>query len=443
MSRDLRADALAIFHAGIAAVEPAKLVREAFAKLPAEVLAAIAGAPRIHVAGGGKACAAMAAGLEQALGGELARVAGAVNVPAGCRADVSRIKLNEARAVGSNLPTPEGVAFTRAMLEQFAAAGPNDVAICLISGGGSALLTCPAEGVTLEDKVTITRQLQSIAGQTIGAVNAVRTQLSAVKGGRLAAAFSGELVLSFILSDVIGDPLSIIASGPTVPDITTAEMALHIIQFDGVGIGAERAVRFLEANRLLETPAPAITADVRNSVVGNNQTALAAATEEASRLGYRVINLGSHVQGKTGVVAEVIAGIVESVRADGLPVRPPACILIGGETTVKLPRRVGKGGRNTHFALALLHHLTHIGGLLRLQGICVLSAGTDGEDGPTDAAGATGDYHIAAKAHEIGEWPLDYLRRKDSYTYFEKVGGLIQIGLTGTNVADIRLVLIV
>ena len=406
MSRDLRADAEAIFRAGVAAVEPGKLVREAMGKLPAEVWDAIRRAPTLHVAGGGKACAAMAAGLEQSLGEELAKVVGAVNVPAGCRAGVSRITLNEARAAGSNLPTPEGVAFTRAMLAQFAAAGPNDVAICLISGGGSALLTCPAEGVSLEDKVELARRSQA-AGEPIEVLNFGRAMKSAVKGGRLAAAFKGRLVLGLILSDVIGDPIEVVASGPTAPH-----------------------------------PWVRSTASVHNVVVGGNRTALAAAAREAIRRGYELVNLGSHVGGDAEATARTVADIVKSVRLDGIPARPPACVLVGGEVTVELPPDPGRGGRNTSFTLATCLWLS-IAKLGDLGRYCVLSGGTDGEDGPTDAAGAVADESIFAESPRLQSRGADALERCDSYTYFDEVGGLLKTGLTGTNVADIRLVLVV
>ena len=406
MSRDLRADAEAIFRAGVAAVEPGKLVREAIAKLPADVLAAIGVAPRIHVAGGGKACAGMATGLETALAAHLDKLVGAVNVPAGCHADVARIKLNEARAAGSNLPTPEGVVFTRVMLDQFQNAGPDDVAICLISGGGSALLTCPAEGVSLEDMIELTKQMQA-DGVPIEVLNFSRAMKSAVKGGRLAAAFRGRLVVGLILSDVIGDPIEVIASGPTVP--TTSVRA---------------------------------SAEVHNVVIGNNQTALVAASIEATRRGYPVLNLGSYLGGETEAVARTVAEIVKSIRLDGLPVRAPVCVLLGGETTVELPTNPGKGGRNSFFVLAAWLWLSYskLGNLGRL---CVLSGGTDGEDGPTDAAGACMDDTIFAGSYQLEAPGGDALARRDSYTFFDHMGGLFKIGLTGTNVADIRLVLIV
>ena len=439
MSRDLRADALAIFHAGLAAVEPAKLVRDAMAKLPAEVWDAIRRAPRIHVAGGGKACAAMAAGLEQALGDDLARVAGAVNVPAGCRADVSRITLNEARAAGSNLPTPEGVAFTRAMLAQFAAAGPDDVAICLISGGGSALLTCPAEGVSLADKIELTRRLHA-AGSDIKMVNVVRKELSAVKGGRLAKAFRGKLLVSLILSDVIGDDLETVASGPTTVNTSGADIALGIIRYFKLDHGFKSVTNHLETHSVIEWTSHQFDAEVRNVVVGNNLTAISAAADEAAGLGYNVLNLGSRLSGDTVTLADIIAELALSIHFDGLPIRRPACIVLGGETTVELPETPGKGGRNTHFAMACARRAT---AMIEFGTACVLSGGTDGEDGPTDAAGAVVDRTTQLKQWEFKTEYTHFLRRCDSYTYFDRSDDLIRIGLTGTNVADIRLVLIV
>lgn len=436
---ELRSDALAVWTAGVEAVRPEPLVAGAISAFPDDWRTAIACAPRIIVVGGGKAGAGMAAGLEVALGDHLDRVVGLLNVPEGATADLRRIELHPARPAGSNHPTAAGVIGVERMLTLLGSAGPDDVAICLLSGGGSALLPAPAAGVTLEDKQAVTKLLHA-SGATIGEMNAVRKHLSRVKGGRLAEAFRGRLLVSLILSDVIGDPLDVIASGPTAPDPTTYADALGVLEkYDLDGRAPAAVVRHLHQGRdgkVSETP-KRLPAHVHNRVVGNNASTLRAAAAEAERQGYAVLNLGSFIEGETTEVAGVVAGMVRSVRHDGQPIRPPACILVGGETTVTLGPDPGKGGRNQEFALAAAVKLG-----ADLAGACVLSGGTDGEDGPTDAAGAVVSTATMADAAARRLDPAAHLRRHDSYPFFDAVGGLIRTGGTGTNVTDLRVVLV-
>jgi hydroxypyruvate reductase/glycerate 2-kinase len=326
------------------------------------------------------------------------------------------------------------------MLRLLQNAGPNDVAVCLISGGGSALLPAPVEGVSLADKLAVTKLLHR-CGATIDEMNCVRKHLSRVKGGRLAEAFRGKRLVSLIVSDVVGDPFDVIASGPTAPDPTTFAEALAVLARYGLTDSAPAAVlRHLEAGHdgtFSETP-KAIPANVENCVIGSNRVALDAAKRKAEELGYRVLDLGSFVEGETRHVATAVAGVVRSVQGDGVPVTPPACILLGGETTVTLGESPGKGGRNQEFALAVLAKLGAVG----MTGVTVLSGGTDGEDGPTDAAGAVADANTLAQIAERRLSAEDFLRRHDAYNLFDRVGGLIRSGLTGTNVMDVRVILV-
>lgn len=436
MLRQLRDHARSIWQAGVDAVRPEPLLRAALAAPDlADVLRA---APRILVLGGGKAGAAMASALEMALADRLDHLAGVVNVPAGSELPTHRIRLHAARPAGSNQPTAEGVAGAEEMLRLARSARPDDVGLCLISGGGSAILPAPAPGVTLADKQAVTLLLHR-CGATINEMNCVRKHLSAFKGGRLAEAFHGRALYSLIISDVIGDPLDVIASGPTAPDPTTYADALAVLDRHQLRAQTPPAVvRHVEegaAGRLSETPKQ-LPAHMHNRILGNNAIALRAAAERARVLGYTVLDLGSYLQGETRELAQAIAGIARSIRADGVPIRPPACILSGGETTVTLGADHGKGGRNQEFVLAALLALSEA------RDVVTLSGGTDGEDGPTDAAGAVADADTLQRARQQRLDPSDYLRRHDAYYFFQATGDLLCTGLTQTNVMDIRVVLI-
>ena len=419
---DLRADALGIWHAAVDAVRPEPLVIAAVEQLRP----LLEHAATIRVVGCGKAGTAMAVGVEAALADCLDRVNGWVNVPKGFTATTRRIHLHAARPVGSNAPTQAGIDGARAMAQLLADAGPDDVALGLISGGGSALLPWPVEGVTLADKLAVTALLAG-SGATIGEMNAVRKHLSRVKGGRLAERFAGHFV-TLIISDVVGDPLDVIASGPTTPDPTTYGDALDVLdRHDLRDRTPASVVGHLERGRrgeLPETP-KSLPATVENRLIGTNTLALTAATRTAERLGYRVVSLGSAVEGETADVARRHAAIVRT-----LP--PRTCLLSGGETTVTLGRHPGRGGRNQEYALALAVELGDTPNVLTLSG------GTDGEDGPTDAAGAIAD----ADALRRGTDAAGHLARHDAYPYFDAVGGLLRTGLTGTNVMDVRLTLV-
>jgi hydroxypyruvate reductase/glycerate 2-kinase len=440
-SATLRNDAFSIWQAAVGAVRPDELVTRFLADPSTPVAPLLAEARRIVVVGAGKAGAAMSAGAEEALAANLGRVNGLVNVPAECVRPLRAIRLHPARPAGSNHPTSAGVAGTLQILELVRTAGPSDVVLALWSGGGSALLPAPAEGLTLDDKQEVT-QLLHACGATIGEMNAVRKHLSASKGGRLARAFSGRALVSLIISDVIGDPLDVIASGPTASDPTTYADALAVL--DRFRLTRRVPARVLShlnkgADGKLPETLKEVPANVHHFVIGNNAGALSAAQAHAERLGYAVVNLGSFLEGETKQVARTLAGLVRSIRADGRPARPPVCLLSGGETTVTLAAEHGLGGRNQEFVLAALAAL----GPQRLPGVVVLSGGSDGEDGPTDAAGALADGETLQRAAALQLSASDYLERNDAYHFFQATGDLLKTGLTQTNVMDVRVMLVV
>lgn len=445
MSRTLRGDAEAIWRAAVAAVRPEELLRTALADEP--LVALLAQAPRILVVGGGKAGAAMAVAVEASLLGWLDRIEGVINVPEPSAYPVAasprhpvKIRLHAARPTGSNQPTVAGVEGTRQILDLLAGAGPNDVALCLLSGGGSALLPAPVEGVSLEDKQAVTTLLHA-CGATINEMNCVRKHLSRSKGGRLAQVFRGKALSSLIISDVVGDALDVIASGPTAADPTTFADALAVLdRFELTGRVPAAVLRHLEAGQAGRVPETLkeLPANVTNRIIGNNALALAAARTEAERLGYRVVNLGSYLEGETRHVAAVHADLVRAVRHQGVPAATPACLLSGGETTVTLVEDHGKGGRNQEFVLAAARKLGGDG----LRNVVVLSGGTDGEDGPTDAAGAVADEATWTAAAEKGLDAGVILARNDAYPFFAATGGLLKTGLTETNVMDVRVLLV-
>jgi hydroxypyruvate reductase/glycerate 2-kinase len=431
--------ALSIWLAAVRSADPGWLLGRTLAE---GLLPLLETAPRIIVVGAGKAGTSMALSFETAVPEYRDRLEGIVNVPEGTEVGLNRLRLHPARPQGQNEPTEAGVRGAEEMLRLLASAGPDDVAICLLSGGASALLPAPAEGITLRDKLETTRLFHQ-CGATINEMNCVRKHLSRVKGGRLAEAFRGKQLVSLIISDVVGDPLDVIGSGPTAPDPTTYADALAVIERFRL---RERlppsVVAILEqgaSGQIPETP-KSLPPNVDNRIIGSNRQSLDAAAVRARELGYSVLDLGAFVEGETREVAIAMAGLVRSIRRDQVPVAPPACILIGGETTVSMSQGAGRGGRNQEFVLAMLAKLA--GTPEGLTGVTILSGGTDGEDGPTDAAGAIADAATLAKADRLGLSLEDHLHRHDAYPLFDTTGDLIRCGLTGTNVMDIRVVLV-
>jgi len=443
----LRQDAIAIWRAGVAAVDSQRLVRGQvrFSNGCLEV----AGHPfpmnstgRIVAVGAGKAGAGMAAGLEEALAGTPAaeRLSGWINVPADCVRALPHVHLHAARPAALNEPTEEGVAGSREILRLVRQLSERDVCLVLLSGGGSALLPAPIEGITLADKQIVTRFLMS-AGATINELNCVRKHLSEIKGGNLARAAGATRLIALVISDVIGDPLDVIASGPTVTDRTSVSDALSVVaKFARDRSRLPQSVwSALEAKSRTPVDGP-VPESVLNIVIGNNQRALAAAAE-ASRLGYAVQSLGSTQHGIAREVGRELAEIARQTRDARLPAPSQlTCILSGGEPVVPLvatdkPR---KGGRNQELVLGAVDALWADG----MHQLAMLSGGTDGEDGPTDAAGAVADADLIRQAKRQGLTPDPFLAINNSYPFFEQTGGLLKTGPTDTNVMDVQVIVV-
>jgi glycerate 2-kinase len=447
-----RTDAAAIFCAALARSDPADMVRGALrlagegkgAELVATIGLEEARYPlssydRILVAAFGKAGARMAMGVEAVLGNHIS--GGLVAVKDGHGTTLSRLPVLEA---GHPVPDGRSVTAARGMLALGEGSDERTLVIVLISGGGSSILCAPADGLCLEDKVAATRLLLA-SGADIGEFNCVRKHLSMVKGGRLAAALAPATVLSLILSDVVGDRLDTIASGPTVPDPSTWADALAIVRRRGIEDGLPvRVIDLLRrgaAGMVPETPKPRdpVFSRTRSMLVGTNRLALLAAEAEARERGYRTLVLGSRLRGEAREVAMVLLGIGEDVVMSGFPLERPACLLMGGETTVTL-RGGGRGGRNQEMALAFAAALRR--SPAAGDGLLFLSASTDGTDGPTDAAGAFASSEILSDAARRGLDPEQFLADNDSYHFFEPLGALLKTGPTGTNVCDIQILLV-
>jgi glycerate 2-kinase len=435
-----RQDARKIFEAGLEAADPMVSIPRHL-RLDGQILHAgqavydLTNYKNLYVVGAGKATAKMALAVEQLLGGRIS--GGSVIVKQGHTVALQTLQVVEA---GHPIPDQAGVNATDAILELLRRTLETDLILCLISGGASALLTSPCAGLSLKDKQQTTQALLN-CGAKIHEVNAIRKHISRVKGGRLAELAYPATVVSLMLSDVIGDAIDTIGSGPTAPDSSTFADCLSIIGRYGVSEMIPGAVRrFLEkgaAGEAAETPklGKPIFDKVQNLIVGNNQSALWAAKEKAEGLGYHALALSSAVEGEAKAVAVGHAAIAKDVLAGRGRVHRPACIISGGETTVTIEGE-GFGGRNQEFALAAAVEIDGI------EGVVVLSGGTDGTDGMTDAAGAIVDGTTLARAREKGLDARDHLRRNDSYPLLSTVGDLLVTGPTLTNVMDLHLVLI-
>jgi hydroxypyruvate reductase len=436
----LRRDALAIFRAALDAADPYRAVLR-HVHMQGDTLTAgksrynLKRTNHVYVVGAGKAGATMARAIEKLLGARITQ--GLVNVKYGHTAKLRRIELNEC---GHPVPDDNGVAGAARIEETASSAGADDLVICLISGGASALLPLPADPIKLAEKQATT-QLLLDSGATIHEINAVRKHISKIKGGQLARFAEPARVLALLLSDVIGDDLDVIGSGPTAPDASTFHTAWSVVEKYRIGSRLPAAVRHRLQSGLRgevpDTPKPGDPAfdKTQNLIIGSNALALDRAAEKARELGYRPLVLSSSIQGETRDAALFHVAIAEEVRRSGRPVKPPCCVISGGETTVTI-RGKGKGGRNQEFALAAAI------GISGMPATVVLSGGTDGTDGPTDAAGAIVDGGTIARSVEGGLDPSKFLDANDSYTFFEKTGDLLVTGPTGTNVMDVRLVVI-
>ena len=390
----------------------------------------------IYVIGGGKACAPMARAMEDLLGDKIDN--GLIVVKYNHSLPLKKIETVEA---SHPIPDKNGVRGTSNILRLLSKTGEKDLIICLISGGGSALLVQPHKEITLPGIQIASAKLLE-CGATIDEINTVRKHLSSVKGGQLAKAAYPSTLITLMLSDVVGDPMDIIASGPTVPDESTFEDAYKIIQKYSLEEKILNSVyQFLRSGKMgkiKETPENGnkIFDNTQNVIVGSNKIALHTAEEKAKDLGYNTIVLSSMIQGESKEAAKFFAAIAKEVSRTGTPVPKPACIIAGGETTVTIKGK-GKGGRNQEFALSAAMEIEGC------NGVVILSAGTDGTDGPTDATGAIVDYNTCKDAREkFSQKPEEFLNNNDSYNFFKKTGEHIVTGPTMTNVMDIMISLI-
>jgi len=389
----------------------------------------------VYVVGGGKASGSMAEALEQILGDYITD--GFVNVPRGVKHDTRIVKLHFA---SHPIPDESGVEGTRRMLEIAEKAGKNDLVICLISGGGSSLMPLPRGDISIDDKKKITEALLK-SGATINEINTVRKHISSFKGGWLAKKAYPATILNLILSDVVGDPLDFIASGPTVPDSTTFSDAIKILKKYKLWNEAPESIKRVlsdgEKGLIQETPKAHDKAFERafNVVVGNNRFASLAACESLKAAGLNTLLLTSTLEGEARHVGTILASIAREVSLSGNPIPKPAGIVLGGETTVTVTGE-GLGGRNQEIALAAALKLKGA------DGVVIASLSTDGVDGPTDAAGAIADGETLKRAAEMKLNPEQFLANNDSYNFFSKLGDLIFTGPTGTNVNDISLIIV-
>ncbi len=424
MAAPLRRQALRIFKAARKAADPYQAVLRHLRVDPQPYR-------NIFVIGAGKASAQMARAVERLLGARIS--GGEINVKDGHGAKLRRIRINEC---GHPVPDQRGVAGARRIAQIARQAGPDDLIICLISGGASALLPLPAPGITLAEKQKTTRLLLH-CGASIHELNCVRKHISRIKGGQLARLAYPAKLLTLILSDVIGDDMDVIGSGPTVPDRSTFADARAIFEKYRIWKKLPAAVRERFTSPPEETPKPGdkVFETTRNVIVGSNALAVDAAAAEARRLGFHTLVLSTFLEGEAREVARVHAAIAKEIRATGRPVKAPACVISGGETTVTI-RGQGLGGRNQEFALAAAIDIAGLGA------VAILSAGTDGTDGPTDATGAIVDSTTLDHAQKLGLDASAFLANNDSYHFFEATGDLITTGPTGTNVADVQLILV-
>lgn len=436
----LRGHAREIFVAGVQGAEPLAAIQR-FVRVSgdclhvADVIYDLGEFHHLYVVGAGKAAARMGVALEELLGDKISD--GVAVVKYGHALPLTRIRVIEA---GHPVPDEAGLGGARQIMALCEAAGAGDLIVFLISGGGSALLPAPADRLSLEDKQRTTQALLA-SGATIAEVNAVRKHISRIKGGRLARSAAPATVASLVISDVVGDSLEDIASGPTVPDRSTYSDCLRIMQRYGLQEKIPSAVMdrltWGAKGGIAETPKPddPVFRNVRNFIVGSNRTAMAAAERHAEALGYHTSILSDAVEGESREVAAAHAQFLKGMQKRLDPGRKPTCVLAGGETTVTV-RGGGLGGRNQEYAVAAAREIDG------LEGIVALSAGTDGTDGPTDAAGGIVDGSTIARGKGKGLDADEFLRRNDSYHFLDATGDLLRTGPTLTNVMDLQVWLV-
>jgi glycerate 2-kinase len=390
---------------------------------------------KIFLIGSGKASASMAQAVERMLGSKIAR--GVITTKYGHGLP---LRVTEVIESGHPLPDRNGLEGARKIRDLLRETGSEDLVIFVLSGGGSALLPLPVDGITLAEKQEAT-QLLLDCGAEIREINTVRKHISQIKGGWLARWAHPSTVIAFLLSDVVGDPLDVIGSGPTVPDPSTFEDTWEILRkYDLIRKIAPSIRHHLQSGRegkVEETPKPGDPAfeKVENILVGSNILALGAADQRARFLGFNTLILSSSVVGETREAAKFHTAIAKEIVTTSHPLHRPACILSGGETTVTLKGH-GLGGRNQEFALAAALEIDG------LENVVILSGGTDGTDGPTDAAGAVADHTTVRRAMAMGMEPKNHLEENNAYPFFQNLGDLLMTGPTRTNVMDVRILLV-
>jgi glycerate 2-kinase len=423
-----------LFNAALEAVDP-----YASAAIHAETVLSVhrrRGCTKLFVVGFGKAACRMCKAIEDNIPVPVDN--GVVITKYGhCASDPPLVRVYEA---GHPLPDENGIMGTDEIIKLLSAADEKSLVVFLISGGGSALLVSPCKGITLEEKRTVTDLLLK-AGADIHELNTVRKHISGVKGGRLAEIAHPAWMLSLILSDVIGDSLDVIASGPTSPDSSTYADAIRVLEkfalHDRIPGSVHETLQNGAKGLIGETPKEGSTIfrKVDNIIIGSNKKALEGARNKAETLGYNAEIISSEISGDAGETAKWLAQKAIAIATGAEDYRKPLCLLSGGETTVTV-RGNGLGGRNTELALGFAI------GIDGYEGITLLSAGTDGTDGPTDAAGAIVSGSTAREASAMWLDPHEYLKNNDSYNFFKKTGGLLITGPTGTNVMDIQIMII-
>jgi glycerate 2-kinase len=435
----------AIFSKALAAVDPLKILKERIRiekgrlrirmEEKSEIVFDLHAFNKIFLVGTGKASNSMAQAVEEIFDDRITK--GVITTKYGHLLPLKKVKVIEA---GHPIPDQTGYEGAKEIRGLLRESGANDLVIFVLSGGGSALLPFPADGIELKEKQEVTQFLLD-CGADIKEINTIRKHISQIKGGWLARWAHPSTVITFILSDVVGDQLDVIGSGPTVPDLSTFEEAWEILKkYDlpnKIAPSIQEHLRLGREGRVKETPKPGdvVFEKVYNSLIGTNILALRSAEEEATSLGFNTLILSSSIVGETREAARFHTAIAKEVISSGNPIPKPACILSGGETTVTIKGN-GLGGRNQEFALAGALEISEI------EKIVLLSGGTDGTDGPTDASGAVADHTTVRRAKSMGLDPKAHLQNNDAYPFFQKLGDLLMTGPTHTNVMDVRILLV-
>ncbi len=441
----MRSEANKMFRSAVEAVDPLRAVKN-FVRVEGNKLCLgkehdsvteldLSSYGRISVVGAGKATAPMAKALEELLVGRIRK--GVVNVKYGFAEDLSYIKIIEA---GHPVPDQNGVEGTKEILNLLSGLGQEDLVFSLMSGGGSALLPQPAGKITLAEKQELTRRLLA-CGASIDEINAVRKHISSSKGGQMARAAFPATSVNLMLSDVVGDKMDVIASGPFVPDSSTFSDAWKILEkydLSDIPSSIQNHLKAGMEDRTYETPknGDGIFDRVFNFIIGSNILALQSARQTAEQMGYQTLILSSMIEGEAREAALLHSAIAKEIIKTGQPIHPPACIISGGENTVTIHGK-GLGGRNQEFCLAACLELLGLP-----PRVVILSAGTDGNDGPTDAAGAIVDPYTVKRGTNMGMEATKFLENNDSYHFLEKTEDLLITGPTKTNVMDVRLILV-